>query len=159
MVFLELLRQYGIFRIVPYCRNNSQNTILSEQFSKYHTVGTILKIPYCRNNSKNTISMVFLELFRQYGIFRIVLTVWYFQNFSDSMVFLELLRLLIKWKTKHTILSEQFWKYHTVGTILKIPYCRNNSKNTILWYFQNCSDSMVFLELFRQYGMFCFSFY
>jgi hypothetical protein len=36
--------------------------------------------------------MVFLELFRQYGIFGTVQTAWYFWNCSDSMVFLELFR-------------------------------------------------------------------
>jgi hypothetical protein len=36
--------------------------------------------------------MVFLELFRQHGIFGTVQTVWYFWNSSDSMVFLELFR-------------------------------------------------------------------
>jgi hypothetical protein len=117
-------------------------------------------------------SVVFLKLFRQCGIFRIVPTVWYFWNCSDSVVFLN--------NSKNTTLSEQFQKYHTVRAILKIPHCRNNSKNTTLseqfqkyhtvgtiskipqelfrecgifiivptvWYFYNCSDSVVFLEL------------
>jgi hemolysin-activating ACP:hemolysin acyltransferase len=122
MWLLELFRQYV------------KSQILSEQFQKSHTVGTIPKVTYCRNNSKSHIlsELWLLELFRQYVTFGIVPTVCDFWNCSDSMWLLELFRQYGRNNSKSHILSEQFLKPHTVGTIPKVTYCRNNSKSHIL---------------------------
>jgi hypothetical protein len=91
---------------------------------------------------KLTYKVYFLELFRQCGIFwncsdsvvffgtvptvgyfSTVPTVWYFWNCSDSVEFRN--------SSKNTTLLEQFQKYHTVGTVLKIPHCRNSSEKQL----------------------------
>jgi hypothetical protein len=68
--------------------------------------------------------MVFLELFRQYGIFGTVQTVWYFWNSSDSMVFFELFRQYgILGNCSDSIVFLKLFRQHEIfGTVQTIWY-------------------------------------
>ena len=94
-------------------------------------------------------SVVFLELFRQCGIFRIVPTVWYFQNCSDSVVFLELFRQCDIFGIVPTV-----WYFRIVPTgwyLRIVPTGWYFRIVPTVWYFQNCSDSVVFFEFSFQW--------
>jgi hypothetical protein len=100
VVFLGLFHQCGIFGIVP-------------------------PVWYFWDCST---SVVFLGLFHQCGIFGIVPPVWYFWDCSTSVVFTVCFSfyyaLIPHWwnNPKNTTLVEQSQKYHTGGTIPKIPH-------------------------------------
>jgi hypothetical protein len=55
------------------------------------------------------------------------------------------------WRTKNTTLSEQFQKYHKVGTVPKIPQGRNSSKNVIL-------GSVIIMNAMESNAPFLFNF-
>jgi hypothetical protein len=86
--------------------------------------------------------VVFLELFRPCGIFGTVPTVWYFLFFTfyliprlkdnDKYLVYNLILFMctVRNRSKNTTRSEQFQKYHKVGTVPRIPQGRNSSKNT-----------------------------
>jgi hypothetical protein len=100
------------------------------------TVPTVWYFSICFCNCSDSVVFfyLFLELFRQCGIFLFVFvavpTVWYFSicfcNCSDSVVFFYL------FPTVGTG-TKKIEKYHTVGTVTKtirkIPHCRNSYKN------------------------------
>jgi hypothetical protein len=116
--------------------------------------GTVRTVCYFWNCSD---SVLFLELFRQCAIFGTVQTVCYFWNCSDSVLFLELFRQCA-WLAYLSFIVSLFWCSNVWTNDLRNTLFVINLSNIVMALctllllssvIYDCSDSVLFLELFR----------